>query len=168
MHLVEQVNILIFIIFSLYDVLICTIIKEMSTGPKSIKNAIDENKAAIEKNKAAIAKHRRWIGRLAQYERTVKNNVVGIADNKNKLKTIDEKLQKNLDRIDRNFDETDRRDLRDRKQLSFLIRFLADKYPDFKGKWEENEKKRKEERSEEMAVDALTTIGRKTIKISKF
>ena len=211
---------------------------QMATGPKSIKEAIENNKAAIdehkeaiENNKAAIDEHtkrlnfhRRWIGRLTSYESTVKKNVLGVADNKklleemkieeektfgnvketksllekhvewttdmferrkqwvqkfikncqNRFDNIQEnfvKVQNFMDRTERNGDVIDnnfenvsrrfsRRDERDKNQLSFLIEFLADKYPEFKGKWVENAKKLKLQRSEKVALEGLLKIGK--------
>tara|TARA_B100000925_G_scaffold265411_1_gene224550 strand:+ start:655 stop:1122 length:468 start_codon:yes stop_codon:yes gene_type:complete len=155
----------------------------MSTGPKSAKDKI---KLLEEKVKSLLGDRRR----IGYYGELVKKNIKGVADNKNKVKIIEKRLEdmegnnskKKFDNIQENFDKVENfmgrinnnEDLLEQKinihknRELFIANFLANKYPEFKGKWEENERKRKEKRSEEMAVDALATIGRKTIKISKF
>lgn len=184
----------------------------MSTGPKSIKEAIANNKAAIDEHTKRLDFHTKWIGRLVSYESTVKKNVLGVADNKKLLeemkieeektfgnvketksllgkhvdwttdmfkrrkKWVQDYMKKNADRFalikktlidySKNFEilqnKLDKNDRKLKSNQLFIANFLADKYPDFQGKWEENEKQRKEKRSEELA------LTRKTIKISKF
>ena len=154
----------------------------MSTGPKSAKDKI---KLLEEKVKSLLGDRRR----IGYYGELVKKNIKGVADNKNKVKIIEKRLEdmegnnskKKFDNIQENFDKVENfmgrinnnEDLLEQKinihknRELFIANFLANKYPEFKGKWEENERKRKEKRSEEMAVDALATIGRKTIKMKR-
>ena len=53
-----------------------------------------------------------------------------------------DKIKKDLDKIDKNFEEIDRRSNRDTSRITFLLKFIAGKYPEFKAMFQENEKKR--------------------------
>lgn len=104
---------------------------------------------------------------IAEIKNTLTKHRLGFEEIGRRLKESFRKVKKNVDRIDRNADILDKKiNIRKNREL-FIANFLADKYPEFKGMWEENEKKWKEKRSEETAAEALVGIG-KIVKISKF